>query len=66
MNVRFDVMECEECGNHMSFRLIGYEYPPDALEYQESESKGCTILWEPSWEADYDPDPTLSVYQQVL
>lgn len=42
---------CEECGNLMSFRLVGYEYPPDTLEYQDGESRGCMVVEEPSWEA---------------
>lgn len=48
---RIGEVTCEECGNLMSFRLVGYEYPPDTLEYQDREPRGCKVVEEPSWNA---------------
>ena len=64
---RYGELECDRCGNPMSFKLIGYEYPPGALDYSKHVSKGCMVLEQPLWVADYDyPAEILTVYQQVL
>lgn len=59
-------IECERCRQHMIFRLLGFEYPVGAKEYQTSESDGCEIIEEPYMEMDYIPEPLLSVYDQIL
>lgn len=59
---------CDNCGRHMSFHLLGFEYPVGAKEYQDSEADGCEIIEEPYMEMEYDdiPEPLLSVYDQIL
>jgi len=59
-------IECDNCGQCMSFHLLGYEYPAGAKEYQESEAEGCEIIEEPYMEMKYIPEPVLSVYEQIL
>ena len=59
-------IECERCSQLLSFRLLGFEYPVGAKEYQTSESDGCEIIEEPYMEMDYIPDPLLSVYDQII
>ena len=59
-------IECDNCGQCMSFRLLGFEYPVGAKEYQESEAEGCEIIEEPYMEIEYIPEPILSVYEQIL
>ena len=49
-------LECEHCGQYMTFRLIGYEYPIGAKEFQDSEAEGCDIIEEPDLEMEYDFD----------
>lgn len=61
-------MECVRCRQLMVFRLLGFEYPVGAKEYQDSEAEGCEIIEEPYMEMEYDdiPEPLLSVYDQIL
>ncbi|MDO5132113.1 MAG: restriction endonuclease [Eubacteriales bacterium] len=61
-------VDCDNCGQRMSFRLLGFEYPVGVKEYQDSEAEGCEIIEEPYMEMEYDdiPDPILSVYEQIL
>ena len=61
-------IECDRCRQIMVFRLLGFEYPVGAKEYQDSEAEGCEIIEEPYMEMEYDdiPDPILSVYDQIL
>mgnify|MGYP002853922773 CR=1 FL=1 len=49
-------IDCECCGKSMIFRLLGFEYPVGAKEYQESEANGCEIMEEPYMEMEYDFD----------
>lgn len=37
-------IECDNCGQYMSFHLLGFEYPVGAKEYQDSEADGCEII----------------------
>ena len=62
------VVDCDNCGQCMSFRLFGYEYPVGAKEYQKSEAERCEIIEEPYMEMEYDdiPELLLSVYDQIL
>lgn len=61
-------IECDRCRQLMVFRLLGFEYPVGAKEYQDSEAEGCEIIEEPYMEMEYDdiPEPLLSVYDQIL
>lgn len=45
--------KCAKCGNDMSFRIIGYEYPVGALEYQDKASNGCSLESVPRIEPEY-------------
>lgn len=63
----FGENKCEKCGQLMSFKLLGFEYPIGAKEYQESEVDGCEVIQEPYMEMEYElPEPVLSVYEQIL
>lgn len=44
---------CMQCNNAFYFMIIGYEYPVGAIEYQDSECKGCTFVYKPRVELDY-------------
>ena len=33
-------IECDQCGNEISFRISGYEYPIGAFNYEDSEIAG--------------------------
>lgn len=59
-------VECDRCGQTMTFRLLGFEYPVGAKEYQDSESEGCEIIEEPYMEMEYVPDPIIDIYEQIL
>lgn len=61
-----DEIECDRCRQQMVFRLMGYEYPVGAKEYQNSESEGCEIIEEPYMEMEYIPEPVLSAHEQIL
>ena len=67
-HIFLDELECDQCGERISFRLLGYEYPVGAKDYQDSEAEGCEIIVEPYMEMEYDdiPDEILSVYEQIL
>ena len=58
---------CEKCNSNYSFRLKGYEYPLGTLEYQNSESDNCDIIFEPTMKLEFDlPEPILSIYEHIL
>ena len=59
-------MECDSCGEPMVFRILGFEYPVGAKEYQDSETEGCNIVEEPYVEMKYIPESLLSVFDQIL
>ena len=59
-------LECDCCGQSMTFKLFGFEYPAGAKEYQTSVTDGCVIVNEPYLEMEYIPEPLLSVYDQIL
>lgn len=44
---------CMQCGNDLFFKIIGYEYPVGAIDYQDHESSGCTVENAPAIEIDY-------------
>ncbi len=63
----FGEIECNCCGQFMVFKLLGFEYPVGAKEYQDSEIDGCEIIEEPYMEMEYElPEPMLSVFDQIL
>lgn len=37
------VLECENCGNEISFRISGFEYPIGAFDY-EIEDRDFTVV----------------------
>ncbi len=61
-------IDCDKCGQCMSYRLLGYEYPENAKEYQKSEVEGCEIIEEPYMEMNYGdiPKQLISLYDQIL
>jgi hypothetical protein len=40
-------IECDGCGNEISFRISGYEYPVGAFNYEDSEITGGSFDKEP-------------------
>lgn len=40
-------IECAQCGNEISFRISGYEYPVGAFDYEDSEIEGGQFEEEP-------------------
>lgn len=59
-------IKCDHCGQLMSFKLLCYEYPVGAKDYQDTEAEGCEIIEEPYIEIEFIPEPLLSVYDQIL
>ena len=62
--------DCENCGNAISYKVMGFEYPVGAYNYDCYESDGGTLLQEPSvdvdyFEFDYDYDEEQYVYDQI-
>lgn len=45
---------CKQCGQQMWFKLYAIEYPTGAWDYQDHESAGCSIDYEPTIEIEYD------------
>lgn len=45
--------QCRYCGNSFSVKIIGYEYPVGALEFQDKETHGCDLEKMPSIGFDY-------------
>jgi len=63
----FGEIECDNCGQIMGFKLLGFEYPVGAKEYQTSEADGCKIIEEPFMEMEYElPEPLISAYDEIL
>ena len=67
-------IECDQCGNEISFRISGYEYPIGAFNYEDSEIAGGRFEEEPHMGViysrdDFDPDdayPTFTRVEQII
>ena len=59
-------VECDNCGNQMSIKIHGYEYPIGGYDGQDSETVGCEVISEPAIDMDYIPEPVLTLYEQIL
>lgn len=49
-------IECDQCGNEISFRISGYEYPIGAFNYEDSEIAGGRFEEEPHMGVIYSRD----------
>ena len=63
-------IECDNCGNEISFRISGYEYPVGAFNYEDSEIAGGRFEEEPHMGViysrdDFDPDDAYPEYTRV-
>lgn len=63
-------IECEDCGNHISFRIAGYEYPTGAFNYEDCAIEGGRFEEMPHMgviycQDDFDPDDAFSMYSHV-
>lgn len=45
---------CGKCGNWISFKVMGYEYPEGAYNSHGQESRGCTFLDQPMVDMKWD------------
>lgn len=67
-------IKCDQCGNEISFRISGYEYPIGAFNYEDSEIAGGRFEEEPHMGViysrdDFDPDdayPTFTRVEQII
>lgn len=50
------VIECENCGNEISFRISGFEYPIGAFDYEDYEIEGGDFTEEPHMVVVYSMD----------
>lgn len=63
-------IECDGCGNEISFRISGYEYPVGAFNYEDSEITGGSFDKEPHMGViysrdDFDPNDAYPEYSRV-
>lgn len=63
-------IECAQCGNEISFRISGYEYPVGAFDYEDSEIEGGQFEEEPHMgviysQADFNLDDAYLALTQV-
>lgn len=49
-------IECDQCGNEISFRISGYEYPVGAFNYEDNEIVGGQFENEPHMGVIYSRD----------
>lgn len=45
--IAYDIYEecdCEVCGNHINYRISGYEYPAGCFNYEDNEIHGGRFL----------------------
>lgn len=69
-----DYIESDQCGNEISFRISGYEYPIGAFNYEDSEITGGRFEKEPHMgviysQDDFDPDdayPAFTWVEQII
>lgn len=51
--IAYDIYEecdCEVCGNHINYRISGYEYPAGCFNYEDNEIHGDDSLKDLAWE----------------
>ena len=63
-------IECGNCGNEISFRISGYEYPVGAFNYEDCEIAGGRFEEEPHMGViysrdDFDPEDAYPEYTRV-
>ena len=63
-------IECDHCGNEISFRISGYEYPVGAFNYEDCEIAGGRFEEEPHMGViysrdDFDPDDAYPEYSRI-
>ena len=63
-------IECDHCGNEISFRISGYEYPVGAFNYEDCEIDGGRFEEEPHMGViysrdDFDPDDAYPEYSRI-
>ena len=63
-------IECDYCGNEISFRISGYEYPVGAFNYEDCEIAGGSFEEAPHMGViysrdDFDPDDAFPVFTRV-
>ena len=61
-------IECKKCGNLMSIKIIGYEYPEGALNAQDAETSGCELAEEPvlDFKMEYEFDYPFDTEERLL
>ena len=68
---RYDgVIECENCGNEISFRISGFEYPVGAFDYEDYEIEGGEFTEEPHMvvvysKDEFDPCDAIQEYDRI-
>jgi hypothetical protein len=63
-------IECDHCGNEISFRISGYEYPVGAFNYEDCEIADGCFEEEPHMGViysrdDFDPDDAYPEYSRI-
>lgn len=63
-------IECDHCGNEISFRISGYEYPVGAFNYEDCEIEGGRFQEEPHMgviysQDDFDPEDAYPEYSRI-
>ena len=53
-------IECDHCGNEISFRISGYEYPVGAFNFEEEPHMGVVYSRD-----DFDPDDAYPEYSRI-
>lgn len=64
------VIECENCGNEISFRISGFEYPVGAFDYEDYEIEGGEFTEEPHMvvvysKDEFDPYDAIQEYDRI-
>ena len=61
--IAYDIYEecdCEVCGNHINYRISGYEYPAGCFNYEDNEIHGGRFLERPCmgivYRVEFDED----------
>lgn len=65
-----DVIECDNCGNEILFKISGLEYPAGAFDYEYNEIKGGNFIREPHMIIVYSvdefyPSDAISEYDRI-
>lgn len=63
-------IECDHCGNEISFRISGYEYPVGAFNYEDNEIAGGRFEEDPQMgvvysQDDFDSSEAYQVYDRI-